>query len=54
VSDNNGDAISYFLFRSLVIGAAFGIPGAFFSPTRKVLRLLMNLDAVHIAAHLVS
>ncbi len=38
-----------FLFRSMMIGAAFGIPGVFFPQTRKVLRLLRDLEPVQVA-----
>jgi predicted membrane channel-forming protein YqfA (hemolysin III family) len=48
-NDDSGHAVRYFLFRSMMIGAAFGIPGVFFPQTRKVLRFLRNLEAVQIA-----
>lgn len=55
MSDNSGDdVLKYFLFRSLVIGAAVGIPAAFFSPTRRVLRFLMTLDVIQGTADLVQ
>ncbi len=51
-SNDNGDAARYFLFRSFVIGAAFGIPGVFFPQTRRVLRFLRDLEGVRIATDL--
>ena len=56
---NRGDAFRNplwsFLFRSLLIGAVLGLPGAlFFSPIEKVLRFLMRLQAVQIAGDLVQ
>jgi len=55
MSDDNGNgALTYFLFRSFVIGAAFGIPAAFFSPTRQFLRFLMTLEAIRDVADLVQ
>ncbi len=55
MNDNNdNDALRYFLLRSLAIGAAFGIPGVFFSPTRKVLRFLMTLEVIQGTADLVQ
>jgi hypothetical protein len=51
-NDNRGYAIRYVLFRSMLIGAAFGIPGVFFPQTRKVLRFLRDLEAVQIATDL--
>jgi hypothetical protein len=53
VSDNDGGyVVRYFLFRSMMIGAAFGIPGIFFPETRKLLRFLRDLEAVQIATEL--
>jgi hypothetical protein len=53
VSDHDSSfAVRYFLFRSMIIGAAFYLPGVFFPQTRKLLRLVMNLEAVQMATEL--
>jgi hypothetical protein len=45
-NDSGYAASFYFLFRSMMIGAAFGIPGVFFPQTRKILRFLRDLEPV--------
>jgi hypothetical protein len=48
----SGYVVRYFLFRSMMIGAVFGIPAVFFPQTRKLLRFLMDLEAVQITTEL--
>lgn len=50
VSDKDSRfGVRYFLFRSMMIGAAFGIPGVFFPQARRILRLLRDLEPVQVA-----
>jgi hypothetical protein len=51
-NDSGYAASFYFLFRSMMIGAVFAIPGVFFPQTRKVLRFLRDLEAVQDATNL--
>ena len=51
-NDDSGYAVRYFLFRSMMIGAAFYLPSLFFPQTRKVLRFVRDLEAVQIATEI--
>jgi hypothetical protein len=50
--NDSGYAVRYFLFRSMMIGAAFGIPRVFFPHTRKLLLFLRDLEPVQIATEI--
>lgn len=52
-NDSGSNAVAYFLVRSLLLGFPLYLCGVFFSPTRRVLRFLMGLGAVQMAADLV-
>lgn len=50
--ENSSYVVRYFLFRSIIIGFAFALPGIFFPQTRKALRFIRDLEAVQITTEL--